>query len=259
MLKTSNPTLIPTVFEQERALGSEETMTIQGTINKCFILFGLLILSASWIWNRLSLSPSVLGNQDYQVSQISHAMPYVVGGSILGFIFAIITVFKRSVSQYTAPVYAICEGLVLGGISAIFELTYPGIVIQAVALTFGTLFCMLGLYKTKIIKVTDKFMIGLASATGAICLVYLVNFVLRFFGRELPFIYSNGAFGIGFSVVVCAIAALNLILDFYVIEQVAEQGSKKYMEWYGAFSLMVTLIWLYLEILRLLSKMRSRR
>jgi uncharacterized YccA/Bax inhibitor family protein len=160
---------------------------------------------------------------------------------------------------FTAPIYALLEGLFLGGISAIFEAQYPGIVIQAVSLTFGTLFCLLLAYRSGIIKVTENFKLGVAAATGGIALIYLATLVLGLFGVRMPFIHESGLIGIGFSLFVVVIAALNLVLDFDFIESGAKSGAPKYMEWYAAFGLMVTLIWLYIEILRLLAKLRSRR
>ena len=158
----------------------------------------------------------------------------------------------------TAPIYALLEGLALGGISAIFEARFPGIVVQAVGLTFGALFCLLIAYKSGMIKVTENFKLGVVSATGAIALFYVVSLLLGMFGISLPFIHGSGIIGIGFSLFVVAIAALNLVLDFDFIENGADRGAPKYMEWYAAFGLIVTLVWLYIEILRLLSKIRSR-
>jgi len=146
----------------------------------------------------------------------------------------------------------------LGGISVYFEKTYPGIVKQAISLTFGTLFSLLLAYKSRLIRATENFKLGVVAATGGIAVLYLISMVMGFFGARMPFIHESGPFGIGFSVFVVVIAALNLVLDFDFIENGAEAGAPKYMEWYGAFGLMVTLIWLYLEILRLLAKLRSR-
>jgi len=176
-----------------------------------------------------------------------------------GLITAFVTVFKKEWSQITAPIYAVLEGLALGGISAFFNAQYDGIVIQAVALTFGTAGCLLIAYKSGVIKATENFKLGIFAATGAIGLIYLVGMIMRFFGSGIPYIHENGLIGIGFSLVVVTIAALNLVLDFDFIEKGAEQGAPKFMEWYAAFGLMVTLIWLYLEILRLLSKLNSRK
>ncbi len=259
-MRTSNPAMNPQIFAQAPGYGLADTMTIQGTVNKCFIMFFLLILSASWIWSKFLPHVSVGGYQTGASSGVSSAVGgYMMAGMILGFILAMVTVFKKQWAMFTAPGYALCEGFFLGGISVIFEQRYPGIVVQAVALTFGTLFCMLFVYKTGIIKVTNKFMLGMAAATGAVALVYLVSWILSFFNIGVPFIYGSGPGGIIFSFVVVGIAALNLVLDFHVIEVSAENGAPRYMEWYGAFALMVTLVWLYLEILRLLAKMRDRR
>jgi uncharacterized YccA/Bax inhibitor family protein len=158
----------------------------------------------------------------------------------------------------TSPIYALLEGLALGGISAVFELRYPGIGIQAVSLTFGTLFVLLLAYSSGWIKVTEKFRLGIVAATGGIAVFYLLQMLLGFFGVHFTMINGSGLIGIGFSLIVVAIASLNLVLDFDFIEQGVKAGAPKYMEWYGAFGIMVTLVWLYLEILRLLSKMRSR-
>jgi uncharacterized YccA/Bax inhibitor family protein len=158
----------------------------------------------------------------------------------------------------TAPVYAVLEGLFLGGISAFYEAQFQGIVIQAVGLTFGTLAALLLAYKSGMIRATENFKLGVAAATGGIMLVYLVSLGMSFFGMRMPYLHESGPLGIGISVFIVVIAALNLVLDFDFIEQGAAQGAPKYMEWYAAFGLLVTLIWLYLEILRLLSKLRSR-
>jgi uncharacterized YccA/Bax inhibitor family protein len=189
---------------------------------------------------------------------MSDVAPWMLGGLFGGFIVGLVTIFKKEWSPVTAPVYALLEGLALGGISAVFELRYPGIGIQAVSLTFGTLFVLLLAYSSGWIKVTDKMRLGIVAATGGIAVFYLLQMVLGFFGVHFTTINGSGPIGIGFSLVVVAIASLNLILDFDFIEQGVKIGAPKYMEWYGAFGIMVTLVWLYLEILRLLSKMRSR-
>jgi uncharacterized YccA/Bax inhibitor family protein len=183
---------------------------------------------------------------------------WTIGGAIAGFVIALVTVFKKNWAAVTAPLYALAEGLFLGGLSAIFESMYPGIVIQAVSLTFGTLVCLLLAYRSGMIKATENFKLGIVAATGAIGLIYLVTMGLGLFGIRMPFIHESGIVGIGFSLFVVVIAALNLVLDFDFIENGAAQGAPKYMEWFAAFGLMVTLIWLYVEILRLLSKLRSR-
>ncbi len=249
MMRTSNPALNDATFTGiARSALTTESMTIQGTVNKSLVLLVLLFLSATWTWR------TYLIGRDLQAVTL-----WLLVGGIGGFIVALITVFSKAWSPITAPVYALLEGLVLGGISSIFEARYPGIVIRAVGLTFGTLFVLLLAYKSGIIRATEKFKLGVVAATGGIALFYIITVVLGFFKIHIPYIYENGLIGIGFSLFVVVIAALNLVLDFDFIEQGASQGVPKYMEWYGAFGLMVTLIWLYLEILRLLSKIMSRR
>jgi uncharacterized YccA/Bax inhibitor family protein len=223
-------------------------MTLQGTVNKTGVLLALLVLAAVYPWNLY-----------FQTGNPALVMPFAIGGAIGGFVFAIVTTFKKTWAGLTAPIYAVLQGLFLGSISAIFEAQYPGIVIQATGLTFGTLASLLMLYKLGIIKPTENFKLMIVSATMGIGVLYFISFIMNMFGSTgIGFIHSNGLFGIGFSLFVVAIAALNLVLDFDFIEQGSEQGAPAYMEWYGAFSLMVTLVWLYLEILRLLAKLRSR-
>jgi len=176
-------------------------------------------------------------------------------GGIGGFITALVTIFKRSWSALTAPVYAVLEGLFLGAISAFFEAQYPGLVMQAVALTIGTLLVMLLAYKTGLIKVTQKFRMGVVAATGAIALVYMMSWILSMFGVQSHIMTSSGGIGIVISLVVVVVAALNLVLDFDFMDKGSQAGLPKYMEWYAAFGLMVTLVWLYLEMLRLLSRL----
>jgi len=184
--------------------------------------------------------------------------PLMLLGVFGGFILALVTIFKKEWSPITAPLYALAEGLFLGAISAFMETRYPGIGIEAVSLTFGTLFVLLIAYQSGLIKVTQKFRLGIIAATGGICVFYLMQMLLGFIGVRFASINGSGVIGIGFSLVVVAVAALNLVLDFDFIEQGVQAGAPKYMEWYGAFGIMVTLVWLYIEILRLLSKMRSR-
>jgi uncharacterized YccA/Bax inhibitor family protein len=188
----------------------------------------------------------------------SGIMVWTMVGAIGGFITALITTFSPRRAAMTAPIYAVFEGLFLGAISAMFEAMYPGLVMRAVSLTFGVFFIMLLLYRSGTIRATEKFRTVIFAATGGIALVYLVSFIAGMFGANLGFMYGNGLVGIGFSLFVVVIAALNLILDFDMITQGANSYAPKYMEWYGAFGLMVTLIWLYLEMLRLLSKLSSR-
>jgi uncharacterized YccA/Bax inhibitor family protein len=245
-MRTSNPALNERVFQGERAVLGD-TMTLQGTVNKTGVLLICVIATAAWTWNLFlhSHSPQTV-------------MPLALLGGIGGLIVAMVTIFKKQWAGITAPIYALLEGLVLGSISAILEVRFPGIAIQAVSLTFGTLVILLLAYRSGLIAVTEKFRLGIIAATGGIALFYIVEIVLGFFGIHFTAINGSGVIGIGFSVFVVIIAALNLVLDFDFIETGVRVGAPKYMEWYGAFGLMVTLIWLYFEILRLLSKIRSR-
>ncbi len=248
LMRSSNPTLSDKAFESEHALPGVAPMTIEGTVNKTAMLLAMVVVPAVYTWTLLFNNPG----------SPAIVAPWMLGGAIAGFILAMVTVFKHAWSPITAPLYAVCEGLLLGGLSAIFELRFPGIVIQAVGLTFGTLFALLMAYKSGLIKATENFKLGVFAATGGIALLYIVSMVMGFFGRSIPFIHESGPIGIAFSLFVVVIAALNLVLDFDFIEKGAERGAPKYMEWYGAFGLMVTLIWLYLEFLRLLAKTRRR-
>jgi len=244
LMRTSNPALNDDIFRGEHAAFGE-AMTVQGTVNKTGVLLICAMATAAWSWNRFLNDPV-------------EATPLLLVGAIGGLIFAMVTIFKKSWAPVTAPIYALLEGLVLGGISVVMNLRYPGIAIQAVSLTFGTLLALLIAYRSGMIRVTDKFRMGVVAATGGIALFYLLSMIVGFFGIHFTSIFGSGLIGIGFSVVVVIIAALNLVLDFDFIENGARAGAPKYMEWYGAFGLMVTLVWLYLEILRLLSKLRSR-
>ncbi len=247
-LRSGNPALSDRTFQGLGFPGTaDDTMTIQGTVNKTALLLALVMLTSGWTWHLYS-----------QTENPASVMPWMLVGAIGGLITALVTVFKMEWSPITAPIYALLEGLFIGGISAITESQYPGIVFQAVGLTFGTLAVLLAVYKSGLIKVTDNFRMGIVAATGGIFVVYLVTMVLGFFGVGVPYIHGSGLVGIGFSVFVVVIAALNLVLDFDFIEKGSQSGAPAYMEWYGAFGLMVTLVWLYIEILRLLSKLRSR-
>lgn len=243
-LRTSNPALNAKAFQGQVAAG--EAMTLQGTVNKTGILLICTVATAAWTWDR------------FVTDGPQAALPLLIVGAIGGLIMALVTIFKKEWSPFTAPAYALLEGLVLGGISAMFNASAPGVAIQAVSLTFGTLFVLLVLYASRIISVTQKFRIGVIAATGGIALLYLGTFILGFFGVHTFSIFGNGAIGIAFSAFVVVIAALNLVLDFDFIESATHMGVPKYMEWYAGFGLMVTLIWLYLEILRLLAKSRRR-
>jgi len=248
MMRSANPTLSEKAFETARPLAAAEAMTIQGTVNKTGLMLILTLLPAAWVWKRF-----------FEAGDPAAVGLYLLGGAIGGFIVALVTVFKKTWSPLTAPLYAVLEGLFLGGISAFFESRFPGIAVQAVSLTFGTLLALLLAYRSGLIRATENFKLGVFAATGGIALIYLASMVMGFFGAQIPYIHESGLIGIGFSLFVVVIAALNLVLDFDFIERGAEHGAPKYMEWYAAFGLMVTLIWLYLEILRLLAKLRSRR
>ncbi|MFA6601006.1 MAG: Bax inhibitor-1/YccA family protein [Candidatus Omnitrophota bacterium] len=241
-MKTGNPALNTKAFEIDTAAGVP-TMTIQGAVNKTGISLLILFMAASWTWGS-----AMSGH---------NPTPLMLLGLVGGFITALVTIFKKHLAPITTPIYAVLEGLALGGLSAVFERQYPGIVSQAVMLTFGTLLALLVAYKAGV-RPSENFKLGIVAATGGIALVYLVNIVMGFFGASIPFVHQSGILGIGFSVFVVIIAALNLVLDFDFIEQGAACGVPKYMEWYGAFGLLVTLIWLYLEILRLLAKLQRR-
>ncbi len=246
-MRTANPALNDKVFRGlPGALG--ETMTLEGTVNKTGILLLCAVATAAWTWH-LAMNPATLP-LDYLL---------LVVGLIGGLIFALITTFKKTWAPVTAPIYALLEGLVLGGISATLEQRYPGIAIESVCLTFGTMFVLLLAYRSGMIKVTQKFRLGVIAATGAIFLFYMVEILLGFFGIHFTAVNGSGWLGIGISLVIVCVAALNLVLDFDFIESGVAAGAPKYMEWYGAFGLMVTLVWLYLEMLRLMAKLRGRR
>jgi uncharacterized YccA/Bax inhibitor family protein len=245
-MRTANPALNDKVFRGfPGAFG--ETMTLEGTVNKTGMLLVCAVATAAWTWH-LAMNPATLPMDSL----------LLIVGLIGGLIFALITTFKKTWAPVTAPIYALLEGLVLGGISAMFEMRYPGIAIESVCLTFGTLFVLLLAYKSGMIRVTQKFRLGVVAATGAIFLFYMAEMVLGFFHIHFASINGSGPLGIGISLVIVCVAALNLVLDFDFIESGVAAGAPKYMEWYGAFGLMVTLVWLYLEMLRLLSKLRSR-
>jgi uncharacterized YccA/Bax inhibitor family protein len=245
--RSSNPALSKDTFRTAEYLGTgSSVMTINGTVSKAFLMTLLVVLGAAFTWNLM-----IQGN-------MTALKGYMIGGGIGGFIFALATIFKKTWAPFTAPIYAVLQGLMLGGISSMMNAEFKGIVIQAVALTFGTLFALLFAYRSGLIKVTENFRLGVVAATGGIFIAYLLSFVLGLFGVNIGFMHSNGPIGIIVSLVIVVVAALNLVLDFDFIESGAESGAPKYMEWYAAFGLMVTLIWLYLEFLRLLSKLSSR-
>lgn len=239
-LRSGNPVLTKSTFN--RGLDVSETMTINGTVNKTAISLFLLIGTGYFTFDVIN--PIIL----------------IVCG-IGGFITAIVTVFKKQWAPITVPIYAILEGGLLGGVSFMYNSMYNGIVTDAIFLTVGILLSLLFAYRSGLIKPTENFKLGIFAATGGIAIVYIINMVMGFFGSSMGVMEIDNAspMSIGFSVVVVIIAALNLVLDFDFIEEGAESGAPKYMEWYGAFGLLVTLIWLYLEILRLLAKLNSRK
>jgi uncharacterized YccA/Bax inhibitor family protein len=245
-MQTSNPAFSETFAQNFDYAGTRSTtMTIQGTALKAMVLLAIVMATATFSW--------------VQSEQGTMAPGLMIGGLVGGLVFALITMFKPTAAPWTAPLYSACEGLLLGVISRYAEMKYHGIAIQAVALTGGVTFLMLFFYVTGIIKVTGQLVTGIMAATGAIALLYLVSMVMRLCGAEIPFIGGSTPIGIGFSVFVVGLAAFNLLLDFDFIDRGSQAGLAKSMEWYGAFALMVTLIWLYLEVLRLLQKVYSRR
>ena len=245
-MRSSNPAFRDSMFDSYAGYASgSTTMTVEGTTVKTGVLLLFAAAGAIFTWDKFLANPA-------------SAMPWIFGGAISALIFALVTSFKPSWAAVTAPIYALLEGLFLGGISAYYDMRFNGLVMQAICLTFGTLFVMLFAYRTGVIKVTQKLRAGIFAATGGIMMIYVFSWILGFFGITIPGIFGNGAIGVGFSVVVVGIAAFNLLLDFDSIDRGAQMGAPKFMEWYCAFGLMVTLVWLYLEILRLLSKLQSR-
>lgn len=239
----SNP-ILTKAFDRSYAIPSQETMSVEGTIDRAVLLFAILVIAAGWTWNL------------YFVGKATSV--YLGLGLIGGFVIAMVIIFARPLAPYLSPVYAACEGLALGAISATYQGFYNGIVSQAVLVTICIMAVMFFLYGTKIIRATRRFWIGVTAATFGVMLFYLIDIVLSFFNIAVPYLNSGGAVSIAISLVIVAIASLNLILDFDIIERGAESGQPKYMEWYAAFGLMITLVWLYLEILRLLSNSRRR-
>lgn len=265
MMRTANPALNAGTFENlegylaaNQAGGGEaqappayRAMTIYGTAHKTLILLAIAFFAAGFTWNKFM-------QYTEPAAGFKAMMPWMIGGLIGGLVMALITIFgNKKWAMFTAPLYAGLEGLFLGGLSAMFEARYPGIALQAVGLTFCVAIALLLAYISRLIKATENFKLGVFAATGGIGLLYLTSFIMGMFGVHLPYIHSGGPIGIGFSVVVCIIAALNLVLDFDFIEEGAKRGAPRYMEWYAAFGLMITLVWLYIEILRLLSKIRG--
>ncbi|GAC1438377.1 MAG: Bax inhibitor-1/YccA family protein [Sediminibacterium sp.] len=252
IFKSGNPTLTQKMFDKSMNIesASQGTMSVRGAINKFGFLMLMVIAGAGYSWHLFDQS-----NQGTMTT-------LMIVGAIGGFITVLAISFKPTLAPYLAPAYGILEGLFIGGISAImnaaFAQKYPGLVMQAVGLTFGVAIAMFLLYNFRIINATEKFKSVIFTATLGIGIFYLITIVLRLFGVNISFMYDSSPLSIGISLFVVAIAALNLILDFDMIEQGAERGAPKFMEWYGAFGLLVTIVWLYIEILRLLSKLGSR-
>ncbi|MFG0257925.1 MAG: Bax inhibitor-1/YccA family protein [Phycisphaerales bacterium JB043] len=275
MFHSSNPVLSDRAFQPAEVLPKESaqvrtTMTAAGAANKTFMLLGLCAAAAIFTWSMIVPAQGIEPKMS--------PFPFLIGGMLGGLVFFFITWLKPSASPFTAPIYALLEGLVLGSLSAVYALQFAvvenpgalasgdtstfapnyGMVFNALVLTFGILGVMLAVYRSGIIKVTDRFAMILMSAVGAVALLYLVNIIMHFFGASIPFIHSSGPIGIGFSVVVIGLASFMLLLDFEFIVRGAQAGLPRHMEWYAGFGLLVTLVWLYIEILHLLAKLQSR-
>lgn len=247
-VRSGNPGLNDKTFSsQPRPAFGEERMTLQGSINKSFLLLVVLLAGALWPWSQY------LSTGDASVVSTS-----VLVGAVGGLVLALVISFKAHLAPYLAVPYAALEGLAVGGISALLERHYPGIAMQAVGLTFGVFAVLLVAYRAHLIRVTERFRAIVIGATGAIALVYVISMVLGFFHVSVPILNDASPLGIIVSLVIVGVAALNLVLDFDLIESGVQRGAPRYMEWYSAFAVMVTLVWLYMEILRLLSKVRSR-
>lgn len=255
LTRTSNPIFGKNTFDKAFSnTYTDDRMTISGTMNKTFLILLFVLASAFFTWNRFfeAYSPA------NPLAAISSIKLYMILGGIGGFIIAIVASFSPRISGFLTPIYAIFEGMFLGGLSAIFEAQYPGLVIKAVSLTFAVFLGMLLIYQQRIIKVTSRFRKGMIAAIFGIMLVYLVGWISSMFGAPLSFLSGGGTFGLIFSLVVTGISAFSLLLDFDFIERSAQAGAPKYMEWYGVFGLLVSLVWLYVNILRLLSIFSGR-
>lgn len=248
----SNPVLSERVFQKESVLSQSGTMTVTGTAMKSLVLVLMVLAGASYTWKVF-----------YEAINPATINPWMWGGAIGGFITAIIISFKPQLAQYLAPIYAVLQGLFLGAISAMFNAAFaqtaPGIVMNATLLTITTALVMLLVYRMNIIKVDGKFAKIMIIAIGAIAFYYVISIVLSMFGVNLTMLQDSGPLSIGISIVIVLVAAFSLLMDFNFIEKASAAGAPKYMEWYGAFGLMVTLIWLYLEILKLLAKFAGNR
>lgn len=249
IFKGGNPAISEKSFEKVHQFEGE-SMTVRGTINKFGMMMLFVIAAAAFTWNIFYMQgPAAVA-------------PWMWGSMITGFILALIIIFKKTWAPYLAVGYALCQGLFLGSISAFYDFafakSYPAIIMHAVLLTMGVAGAMYILYQTGVIKATGKFKKVVFIATAGIGIFYLISIVMRMFGTQMPFLHESSPIGIAISLFIVVIAALNLILDFDMIEQGAASGAPKYFEWFGAFGLLVTIVWLYLEILRLLSKLSSR-
>ncbi len=248
-MRTANPALNEGVWSRyaDDSLEKSRRMTVGGTINRSLVLLGILAVPAVYTWKVFARDG------------VEAIIPFLAGGLIGGVVLALVTTFKAPWAAVTAPLYAIAQGFFLGGLSALVESRLKGVVFQSVTLTFCIFFAMLVLYSSRTIRATEKFRAGVLIATCGIGLVYLASWLLGIFaGVSIPFIHEGGAIGIGFSLFVIVIAALNFVLDFDLIERGVAGGAPRYMEWFGAFGLLVTLVWLYIEVLRLLAKIRGR-
>ncbi len=260
-MRTGNPVLSQRAFEGlaqgARTAERSQLATIEGTTYKTALVLLIVLATAMWSWKQIAG-----GVADALASQTGYSMPwYVWGSAIAGFVLALITVFKMKWAGFTTPIYAALQGVFLGAISQFVAMRFPAvdIVFQAVVITFGILFAVLIAYRTGVIRATPTFKKCIIVATAGIGILYFLTFILGFFGISMPFIHDSSMIGIGFSLFVVVIASMNLVLDFDLIEQGVQRGLPKYFEWYGAFALLVTLVWLYLEILHLLSKLQGRR
>ncbi len=242
----ANPALNNQIFENQSFIAENNVMTINGTMLKSMFLLLLVFISGAYSWSL------------YTTGNMPLVQAFTMGGFIAGFILSMIIIFARKTAPFLSPIYAIAEGLALGGISAMFNASMPGIVFQAVVGSLAVMFVMLALYMSKVISVTDKLRSVIIASTGAIAIVYLISFILSFFGKSVPFINDATPIGIGISIFVIIVAAFNLLLDFDIIERGAASLAPKYFEWYCSFGLLVTLVWLYIEVLKLLSKLQRR-
>ena len=249
--KTSNPTLGEGIINRFSFAATDRAMTVQGSINKTALLLALVVAGAAFTWSKVMTS--IESGVEVGING------WMIAGSVAGFIIALIISFRQNLAPFLSPVYAICEGLFIGAMSAYFEVMFPGLVLRAVLLTFSVMFALLFLYKMRIVRATERFRTILITATAGIAIAYLITFIISLFGVNMSFMYGGGSLGLIVSIVVVAIAALNLVLDFDFIENGAESNLPAYFEWYGAFGLMVTLVWLYIEILRLLAIIAGRR